>query len=37
MTERLRELGAKLRNLFAAGEFQRRYADGDKKDTGQDP
>jgi phage gp45-like len=25
------ELGAKLRNMFAAGEFQRRYADGDKK------
>jgi phage gp45-like len=32
MTEQLRELGAKLRNVFAAGEFRRRYADGDKKD-----
>ncbi|MDR0376564.1 MAG: hypothetical protein LBH70_02100, partial [Spirochaetaceae bacterium] len=32
MMEQIRELGAKLRNLFAAGEFQKRYADGDKKD-----
>jgi hypothetical protein len=32
MIEQLRELGAKLRNVFAAGEFRRRYADGDKKD-----
>jgi hypothetical protein len=28
MTEHLRELGAKLRNLFAPGEFQKRYDDG---------
>jgi phage gp45-like len=26
------ELGAKLRNLFVTGEFQKRYTDGDKKD-----
>jgi phage gp45-like len=31
MIEQIRELGAKPRNLFAAGEFQKRYADGDKK------
>jgi phage gp45-like len=31
MTAQLRELGAKLRNVFAVGEFQKRYADGDKK------
>jgi hypothetical protein len=30
--EQLRELGAKLRNTFAAGEFRRRYTDGEKKD-----
>jgi phage gp45-like len=29
--EQIRELGAKLRNLFAAGEFQKRYAGGDLK------
>jgi phage gp45-like len=28
MTEQLRELGAKLRNLFVAGKFQKRYGDG---------
>jgi phage gp45-like len=26
------QLGAKLRNVFAVGEFRRRYAEGDKKD-----
>jgi phage gp45-like len=31
MKEQLRELGAKLRNVFAAGEFQKRYAEGEKK------
>jgi hypothetical protein len=30
--EQLRELAAKLRNRFIAGEFQKRYTDGDKKD-----
>jgi len=28
MTAQLRELGARLRNLFQAGEFRRRYDDG---------
>jgi hypothetical protein len=28
----LRELGAKLRNMFVAGEFQKRHTEGDKKD-----
>jgi len=28
MTGLIRELGAKLRNLFVAGEFQKRYDDG---------
>jgi phage gp45-like len=28
MMEQLRELGAKLRNLFVIGEFQKRYDDG---------
>jgi hypothetical protein len=28
MNEQIRELGAKLRNLFASGEFQKRYDDG---------
>jgi hypothetical protein len=32
MIEQLRELAAKLRNIFIAGEFQKRYTDGDKKD-----
>ncbi|MDR2079261.1 MAG: hypothetical protein LBP74_06045 [Treponema sp.] len=32
MITQLRELGAKLRNIFAIGEFQKRYADSDKKD-----
>jgi phage gp45-like len=32
MMGQLRELGARLRNVFAVGEFQKRYADGDKKD-----
>jgi phage gp45-like len=32
MTAQLREIAAKLRNTFAAGEFRRRYTDGDKKD-----
>jgi hypothetical protein len=27
-TSFLRELGAKLRNLFVSGEFQKRYDDG---------
>jgi hypothetical protein len=31
MIGQIRELSAKLRNLFAAGEFRRRYADGEKK------
>jgi hypothetical protein len=31
MIEQIRELGAKLRNLFTVSEFQKRYADGDKK------
>jgi phage gp45-like len=26
--EQIRDLGAKVRNLFAAGEFQKRYGDG---------
>jgi phage gp45-like len=29
----LRELGARLRSLFSVGAFQKRYADGDKKDV----
>ncbi|MDR1353658.1 MAG: hypothetical protein LBK05_10295 [Treponema sp.] len=28
MMEQIRELAAKLRNLFVTGEFQKRYADG---------
>ncbi len=28
MTEQIRELGARLRNAFIAGEFQKRYDDG---------
>ncbi|MDR0386763.1 MAG: hypothetical protein LBH57_01880 [Treponema sp.] len=32
MIEHFRELGARLRNLFAVGEFQKRYTDGEKKD-----
>jgi phage gp45-like len=32
MREQLRELGAKLRNVFANGEFRKRYTDGEKKD-----
>jgi phage gp45-like len=32
MIEQLRELSARLRNLFVIGEFQKRYADGEKKD-----
>jgi phage gp45-like len=28
MTGLIRELGARLRNLFVAGEFQKRYTDG---------
>lgn len=32
MIGQIRELGAKLRNLFVSGEFQKRYTDGDKKD-----
>jgi phage gp45-like len=31
MMTQLRELGAKLRNLFAVSEFQKRYTDGDQK------
>jgi hypothetical protein len=32
MIDQIRELGAKLRNLFVVSEFQKRYKDGDKKD-----
>jgi phage gp45-like len=28
MIEQIRELGAKMRNMFVAGEFQKRYGDG---------
>jgi hypothetical protein len=28
MTDQIRELGAKLRNLFVVGEFQKRHGDG---------
>jgi phage gp45-like len=28
MKEQIRELGAKLRNMFVTGEFQKRYGDG---------
>jgi phage gp45-like len=33
MREQIRELGARLRNLFVPGDFQKRYTDGDKKDV----
>jgi hypothetical protein len=32
MMEQLRELGARLRNVFVVGEFQKRYTNGDQKD-----
>jgi phage gp45-like len=32
-TSLLRELGAKIRNIFSIGDFQKRYADGDLKDA----